>query len=81
MNALKNLWKQHGTKILGGSVAGLGLLAAATPAQFQLWGINAHTGLRISVIALGLLTILRGFTNSVAQTPPAPPAAGDGKST
>lgn len=62
------LWANHGTKILGGITTGLATIAAFTPNDFAMWGINGHTALRITVIASGLLTIFRGFTNTAAKS-------------
>ncbi len=60
-------WKDHGTKVLGGVTALLGTLAVLTPDQAAVYGIDAHTALRIAAIATGLGTIIRGFTNSANQ--------------
>jgi hypothetical protein len=79
---LQNLWKQHGTKLLGSVTVALGTIAVATPAEFSVFGIHGHTALRITVIAAGLLTVVRGFTNVIPPVvPPATPPPTDNGST
>lgn len=56
------MWKEHGTKIIGGATAVLGVVAAMTPQQLvDTFGQNAPG---VVMAALGLLTVLRGFTNA-----------------
>lgn len=55
------MFKEHGTKIIGGAVTVLGVVAGINPAILAAlgpWGIGA------GVVAGGLWTILRGFQNS-----------------
>jgi hypothetical protein len=57
-----NYWKNHGTKILGTVTTLLGAISAASPDTLSgLFGPRAPA---IAVAAAGLLTIIRGFTNS-----------------
>ena len=59
-------WKNHGTKILGGITTLLGVIVTATPDTLtSLFGAHAPG---IATAAAGLLTILRGFTNSAQET-------------
>ena len=64
-------WTNHGTKILGMIITLLGALSALSPDT--LAQIAGPMGPGIAVAAGGLLTILRGFTNSTAASTPAPP--------
>lgn len=59
------LWADHGTKILGVIIALLGSLTLLTPDQLQ--AIFGEDGPRIAVTIAGLLTVLRGFQNTVTQ--------------
>lgn len=56
------LFKDHGTKILGGLTAVTGILTAADPAALE--ALIGKTGVGAVVALSGLATILRGFTNS-----------------
>lgn len=61
------MWKEHGTKIVGTATTLVGVVATLTPQQLaDLFGPNAPG---IAMAALGLLTVLRGFTNSAANGP------------
>lgn len=62
------LWQNHGTKLLGGLTALVGTVAVLTPAQFAVYGVDGHTALRITAIASGLLTVLRGFANTASKS-------------
>ena len=59
---MSNYWKDHGTKILGAITTALGAISAASPDTLS--GIFGPKGPAIAVTAAGLLTIVRGFTNS-----------------
>lgn len=56
MNIL-NLWKSHGTKILGFAQVTVGVLAVAD-------GVFSDQALKYVLLASGLLTAWRGFFNS-----------------
>jgi hypothetical protein len=62
---LTDFWAGHGTKLIGGAVTALGLVAAGDPtvvkALTQLLG-DRTPGL--IVLAGGALTVWRGFSNS-----------------
>jgi hypothetical protein len=61
------MWREHGTKIIGATTAVLGVVGAMSPQQLaELFGSNAPG---VVMAALGLVTILRGFTNSAANGP------------
>jgi hypothetical protein len=57
-----NFWKDHGTKILGSITTVLGAITVAAPDQLaSIFGSRAPAAV---VLATGLLTIVRGFTNA-----------------
>lgn len=61
------LFKDHGTKILGFLGATVGVLAVADPEL-----VGGPTAIKYFLLAQSLLTVWRGFVNS-ANLPPAPP--------
>ena len=66
---LTDFWAGHGTKLIGGTVATLGLVAAGDPsivhALTRFVGSDRAAGL--VVLAGGALTVWRGFSNSKQQ--------------
>lgn len=70
MNAIKNWYKNHGTKILGTATAFIGGLQTAI---IQGWLDVAHWEkqlVAVLVVALGTSTVARGFTNTKNAAPP-----------
>lgn len=66
-----NLWTDHGTKLLGAFTTLLGAITAASPDTLaSLFGARAPA---IAVAAGGILTILRGFSNTSKQADVLPP--------
>ena len=70
MNALKTLWKQHGTKLLGSlasvwasATALLALLTADPEVRFLL-PPRAFAYLAVGNAVIGFFTLKRGFTNT-----------------
>jgi hypothetical protein len=71
MNWLKNLWKSHGTKVTGFATAALGALTYVDHETLNLiqgtfgpkYGPHVTHGI---LVASGLLTAYRGFSNSAA---------------
>lgn len=63
---LTEFWKGHGTKLIGGAVTALGLVAAGDPsivkALTEVVGTNRAPG--IIVLAAGAMTFYRGFSNT-----------------
>jgi hypothetical protein len=58
------MWKEHGTKILGGVTTALGAISAAPAVLTAIFGdYGPQVGALITSI-LGVATVLRGFTNS-----------------
>lgn len=57
MSQLIDLWRNHGTKILGFAQVTVGVLAAST-------GIFPDPVLKYLMLASGLLTAWRGYVNS-----------------
>jgi len=59
-----NLWKNHGTKILGTLITVLGIFT--TVSQDTLTSLFGTHGPAVAVVIGGLLTFLRGFQNTTA---------------
>lgn len=59
-------WKDHGTKIIGSATALLGAVTTVNP-DF-LSGIFGPKAPAIATAVAGILTIIRGFTNSAQST-------------
>jgi len=57
MNSVLNLWRSHGTKILGFAQVTVGVLAVAD-------GVFTPECLKYVLLASGLLTAWRGYFNS-----------------
>lgn len=62
-----SIFKDHGTKLIGGLTTLVGLLGAVDPVVLQ--SAIGEKGVGYVVGAAGILTILRGFQNSKNQTP------------
>lgn len=60
MNAILDLWKNHGTKVLGFAQVTVGVLAVAD-------GIFTPESLKYVLLASGLLTAWRGYVNSLTS--------------
>lgn len=60
-----NIFKDHGTKVIGGLTTLVGLLGAVDPAVLQ--ATIGDKGMSYVVGVAGILTILRGFQNSKNQ--------------
>lgn len=60
-----NLFKDHGTKLIGGLTTLVGLFGAIDPTVLQ--ATIGDKGMSYVVGAAGILTILRGFQNSANQ--------------
>jgi hypothetical protein len=61
-------WKSHGTKLLGTATAAVGVLGTVDPTV--LTGALGEKGVGVLTGIAGILTILRGFSNSANQQSP-----------
>lgn len=66
-----SLFKDHGTKILGGLTTALGVLGTVDPTV--LAGALGPKGMSYVTAVAGILTVLRGVQNTNAQNTPQPP--------
>lgn len=66
---MKLLWKNHGTKLIGGLAAAGGIVAAIDPATLAalLTAIAGPSGPGLAVAVIGVATFLRGLSNSKAK--------------
>jgi hypothetical protein len=65
---MNDVFKDHGTKLLGGLTTVIGAIGSIDPAVLQsIFGTN---GMAYFTTFAGILTVLRGFQNTKTQGPP-----------
>lgn len=67
MNAVRQYFQDHGTKLLGLMQVTVGALAIAD--QTMVAGVFGQNGLRWIILSSGVLTAWRGFYNSNRLNP------------
>lgn len=65
---MNDIFKDHGTKLLGVLTTVVGAVGSIDPAMLQ--SIFGNNGIAYFTTLAGILTVLRGFQNTKTQEPP-----------